>query len=207
MSFLPQPGESLENNDPIESSDEENDDLRLDYIYHFWESREPQSAGFSKIICFVLDSWAVFFLLKWTSLCRFLPRYLKLSTTGSYDETENLVRFFRLPNNIKMIRYAHIRLNSGQNLFPEIWTESKVVPSNFSLWIVFWYVLISSKNSLLAEICKKRHDCQSRVNTRWYSKKDFLGQQQTVIIWRWVRKCFITRRSEEPSVTCFATWI
>ena len=35
MSFLPQPGESLENNDPIESSDEENDDLRLEYIYRF----------------------------------------------------------------------------------------------------------------------------------------------------------------------------
>ena len=42
MSFLPQPGESLENNDPIESSDEENDDLRLGYIYRFWESAKKR---------------------------------------------------------------------------------------------------------------------------------------------------------------------
>ena len=34
MSFLPQPGETLENNDPIESSDEENDDLRLGYMIY-----------------------------------------------------------------------------------------------------------------------------------------------------------------------------
>ena len=34
ISFLPQPSESLENNVSIESSDEENDDLRLGYMIY-----------------------------------------------------------------------------------------------------------------------------------------------------------------------------